>query len=195
MEKHTLYLKKEISKSQIFAFWSWRNLFVTRALQKMWADLCTWDLFKEICIHVRSCVRNSRDFVPRICVGGRRNHFLFPMTMNRYGKISYGTIRKIVTLRYSQFRASCDGSFVNKEFLQYRLSATVNAKVIWSDRKTQSISFFDPITLTFIVSERRYCKNFLLFQTVEPCAEFDKVQRRDKDENRKVIDKNKREEK
>jgi len=82
------------------------------------------------------------------------------------------------TLQYSQFRASCasscDDSFVNKEFLQYHLSATINAK----DRKTQSISFFDPITLAFIISERRYCKNFLLFQTVEPCAEFDKVQKR-----------------
>jgi len=49
--------------------------------------------------------------------------------------------------------------------------------------------FFNSITLAFIIYEIRYCKNFLLFQTVEPCAEFDKVQERerDKDENRKVI--------
>jgi len=49
-----------------------------------------------------------------------------------------------------------------KEFLQYRLSDTINAKVTLSKNGNDWVFQPDHMTLAFTVSERRYCKNYLL---------------------------------
>jgi len=51
---------------------------------------------------------------------------------------------------------------VNREFLQYYLSDTVKSHY-WVKRRNWLNFLIRSVTLAFIVTEKRYCKNFLIF--------------------------------
>jgi len=103
MQKHTIYLKRGISK--IFRILAFRcSTRSVRGRYRKDEQIHAHGISSKNCVRVRGCVRNNADFVPRVCSAeggegrgenGRSSAFCFSMTIYRCGHgkaFYYGTI-------------------------------------------------------------------------------------------------------